>query len=52
MISTEIKIKGWVVKQSRFLKQWRKRYCVLTQNNLITYKNENIERKYKLCTRF
>ena len=55
MSSTEFKLKGWVFKQSRFLKQWRKRYCVLTQDSILTFKNENINEKateilkIKLC---
>lgn len=39
---TEFKLKGWLFKQSRFLKTWRRRYAVLTETHLITYKNENI----------
>ena len=35
-------LKGWLSKQSRFLKKWRRRFVVLTNTQLLTYKDENI----------
>ena len=34
--------KGWLNKQSRFLKKWRRRYVVLSKSHLLTFKSENI----------
>jgi hypothetical protein len=31
---------GWLSKQSKFLKDWRKRWFVLTPEHLFTFKNE------------
>lgn len=31
---------GWLYKQSRYLKSWRKRWGVLTRTHIYTYKNE------------
>ena len=36
---------GWLYKQSRYLKTWRKRWGVLTKTHLFTYK---IEQEYLL----
>lgn len=30
---------GWLLKQSRYLQNWRRRWIVLTDANLISYKN-------------
>ena len=30
---------GWVEKRSQYLKQWRRRWLMLTENELLTYKN-------------
>jgi len=31
---------GWLVKESRHLKDWRRRWCVLTPQYLATFKNQ------------
>ena len=31
---------GWLQKQSRYRKQWRDRWCVLTRDFLYTFENE------------
>jgi len=38
---------GWLSKQSKFLKEWRKRWFVLTPTHLYTFK---LERQYKSPT--
>ncbi|KAM3134852.1 hypothetical protein pb186bvf_013021 [Paramecium bursaria] len=35
---------GWLEKQSRFLKQWKKRWCVLTETTFYTFE---LEKTYK-----
>ena len=30
---------GWLFKQSRYMKQWKRRYVVLTKENLLTFKD-------------
>ena len=45
MQSTDVLKKGWAFKQSKFLKKWRKRYCVLTASHLQTYKSEDVNEK-------
>lgn len=42
MDTTEFLNKGWVFKQSRFMKKWRRRYGVLTKSQFMTYETENI----------
>ena len=32
---------GWVHKQSRFLKRWRRRFAVLTSTHFLTYDRED-----------
>ena len=34
--------KTWLFKQSRHIKVWRHRFCVLTQSHFSTFENENI----------
>ena len=34
--------KGWIYKRSRFLHKWRKRYCVISQKLLSSFKGEDI----------
>ena len=41
----DIKGNGWVFKQSRWVKKWRKRWCVLTPRALYTFESENIRTK-------
>ena len=36
---------GWLYKQSRYLKSWRRRWAVLTRTHVYTYK---IEQEYML----
>eukprot|EP00920_Eleutheroschizon_duboscqi_P030200 GHVT01073170.1.p1 GENE.GHVT01073170.1~~GHVT01073170.1.p1 ORF type:complete len:131 (-),score=22.74 GHVT01073170.1:1011-1403(-) len=36
---SDVVIEGWLRKQSRFLKNWRKRWVVLTKDVLATYKS-------------
>ena len=43
--SFNIYLEGWLYKQSRYLKTWRKRWGVLTRSHLYTYK---IEQEYLL----
>lgn len=38
----EILKKGWIYKRSRFLHKWWKRYCVISENELYTFKTEDI----------
>eukprot|EP00929_Paragymnodinium_shiwhaense_P118612 TRINITY_DN90525_c0_g1_i1.p1 TRINITY_DN90525_c0_g1~~TRINITY_DN90525_c0_g1_i1.p1 ORF type:complete len:445 (+),score=96.98 TRINITY_DN90525_c0_g1_i1:121-1455(+) len=38
-------IEGWVYKRSRHLKQWRRRWLVLTPRYLATFENDSIEGK-------
>lgn len=33
---------GWISKQSRFMKKWRKRWLVLTSTTLCSYKSERV----------
>lgn len=40
--SVGVKQEGWVVKQSRTLKRWRKRWLVLSTLYACTYKQERI----------
>ncbi len=42
MFSEDVIKRGWIFKQSRYLKKWRKRYAVITKSHLLTYKSENI----------
>ncbi|KAK6588904.1 PH domain-containing [Cryptosporidium xiaoi] len=37
----EIVKQGWLYKQSRFLKDWRRRWFVLTRNYLASFKDSN-----------
>ena len=37
---------GWLEKKSRYLKSWRKRYGVVVNMKLYTYKSEKVR---KLC---
>lgn len=40
---------GWLKKKSRFLKKWRKRYCVLTKEKILeTYKTEKMKDKTEM----
>ena len=34
--------KGWLFKESRFLKKWWWWYAVMTESHLMTYKSEDI----------
>jgi hypothetical protein len=34
---------GWLSKQSKYLKEWRKRWFVLTPNYLLTYKSQTMD---------
>lgn len=40
--SAGVKKEGWVVKQSRTLKRWRKRWLVLSTLYACTYKQEHV----------
>ncbi len=42
MDNNQFLYKGWLYKQSRFLRTWRRRYAVLTKTELLTYKTENV----------
>ena len=33
---------GWLSKESRYMKKWRKRWVVLTSQNLYTFENEKL----------
>ena len=37
---SHIQIEGWLLKKSRVLKKWRKRWIVLAGNTIYTYKNQ------------
>ena len=42
MENNEFIYKGWLFKQSRFRKKWRRRYTVLSKTQLMTFDSENI----------
>lgn len=37
-MSTKSIKEGWIIKRSKFLKQWRRRWLVLTSESLCSYK--------------
>ena len=50
----EIMLKDWMFKQSKWIKKWRKRWCVLTTEAQYSFESQNIKTKYTekiiLCT--
>ncbi len=34
--------KGWIYKRSRFLHKWRKRYCIIQNKQLMTFKGDDV----------
>lgn len=40
MLSDNVRKEGWMEKRSRYLGQWRKRWCVLNHTTLYTFKNK------------
>lgn len=51
MLSDQYLHKGWVFKQSEYLKKWRKRYMVVSQTHIATYESEDLT-KTPTCTLF
>ena len=42
MESSEFIYKGFLFKQSRYMKKWRRRFVVLSKTHLATFENENV----------
>ncbi len=40
--SGDIIKEGWLSKESRYMKKWRKRWVVLTSQNLYTFESEKL----------
>ena len=39
---SDILFKGWLFKESRFMKKWRRRYAVITKNHFYTYADDRM----------
>eukprot|EP01084_Bolivina_argentea_P029006 53867_1 len=39
---------GWLQKKSRYIRAWRKRWVVITLNNIITYKTKEKQERTEL----
>ena len=42
MQEKDILFKGWLFKQSRFMRKWRRRFAVITMKHFVTFESENI----------
>ena len=42
MREQDILKQGWLYKQSRYMKEWRKRWFVLTKTHIFSFKEERV----------